>query len=298
MVLQYQNSKTSFLISPSVIIILINKTQAHSNQMNSNQQPKEIINAFLQIVRSGISPERAPEFMADMVIANQMNAETQETIKRTPQNYVEHVKEFITLYGKYEFEVTELIANDNKVYARWKQTGKHLTDIYPFKATGLPLIEIGSAVYRVENGKIVECWIQTDRKGFDLQLQRNEELINAQLSNGLPFTDAVALGETLYLSGQVGTDGLNGELINTDFRAEVNQVMKNIGSVLQKHNLTYHNLINVTIYLTSMDSYKVTNEVYQNYFNGRFPARVCVAVKELPLHANIEIAAVARKENK
>lgn len=266
--------------------------------MNTNQQPREIVKAFLQIVRSGKSPEKAAEFMADTVLANQMNAEKQETIKRTPQNYSEHVKEFMALYGPYEFEITELIANDNKVYARWKQTGKHLADIDQFKATGLPLIEIGSAVYRVENGKIAEYWIQTDRKGFDLQLQQNEELTTHKLPNGLPFTDAVISGETLYISGQIGTDNLNGKLINTDFKAEANQVMKNLGSVLQKHNLTYSNLINVTIYLTTMDNYDPTNEVYQKYFNGLFPARVCIAVKELPLQANIEISAIARIGNK
>jgi reactive intermediate/imine deaminase len=290
--------KTSFFTCLSVIIILINKTHAQTHQMNSNQQPREIVKAFLQIVRSGKNPERAVEFMADTVLANQMNAEKQETIKRTPHNYLEHVKEFKTLYGPYEFEITELIANDNKVYARWKQTGKHLADIDQFKATGLPLIEIGSAVYRVENGKIAEYWIQTDRKGFDLQLQQNEQLTTHKLPNRLPFTDAVALGETLYISGQIGTDDLNGKLINTDFKAEANQVMKNLGSVLQKHNLTYSNLINVTIYLTTMDNYDLTNEVYQKYFNGLFPARVCIAVKELPLQANIEISAIARIGNK
>ena len=291
--------KTSFFTFLSVIIIfLINKTQAQTHQMNTNQQPREIVKAFLQIVRSGKSPERAAEFMADTVLANQMNAEKQETIKRTPQNYLEHVKEFMALYGPYEFEITELIANENKVYARWKQTGKHLADIDQFKATGLPLIEIGSAVYRVENGKIAEYWIQTDRKGFDLQLQQNEQLTAHKLPNRLPFTDAVALGETLYISGQIGTDNLNGKLINTDFKAEASQVMKNLGSVLQKHNLTYNNLINVTIYLTTMDNYDRTNEVYQKYFNGLFPARVCIAVKELPLLANIEISAIARIGNK
>jgi predicted ester cyclase len=113
--------------------------------------------------------------MADTVLAHQMNAEKQETVKRTPQNYTEHVKDFIRLYGHYEFEITELITQGNKVYARWEQTGRHLADIDQYKATGLPLTEIGSSVYRVENGKIAEYWIQLDREGFNQQLQQNEK---------------------------------------------------------------------------------------------------------------------------
>ena len=59
------------------------------------------------------------------------------------------------------------------MYARWKQTGKHLAEIDGYPATGLPLIEVASAVYRLENGKIVEYWIQIDRAGFDKQLKQN-----------------------------------------------------------------------------------------------------------------------------
>jgi predicted ester cyclase len=86
--------------------------------------------------------------------------------------YANHIREFLTLYGNYTFEITELLAEGNKVYARWKQTGTHLTTIDGYTATGQPLVEIASAVYRVENGKIAEYWIQIDRFGLEEQLKQ------------------------------------------------------------------------------------------------------------------------------
>lgn len=283
----------------SVITFLINITQTRAQQMNTTQQSEKIVRGFLQVVRSGRAPERAAEFMADTVIANQMNAENLEAIKRTPQNYASHIKEFLNTYGTYQFEITELIASNDKVYVRWKQTGKHVEAIDGFKPTGLPLTEIGSGVYRVANGKIAEYWIQLDRKGLELQLQQNEKLVPVKDAKPVPpYSDAMALGEALFISGKLGVDDLNDKLVATGFSAEADQAMKNIGKVLKAHSLNYDDLVNVTIYLTNMDNYTATNEVYRKYFTAYFPARVCIAVKELPLRAHIEIAAVARLKTK
>lgn len=264
---------------------------AQNNKMDT-QQSEKIVRGFLETVRSGREPDRAAEFMADTVLAHQMNSENPEVIKRTPQNYTEHIQEFLTLYGQYDFVITELIASYDKVYARWRQTGKHVADIDQYKATGLSLTEIGSAVYRVENGKIAEYWIQVDRQGFELQLKQNEKASVHTNPTTYPFSEAVQLGPALYISGQVGMIG--GNMAGPDFRDEADQVMKNLGAVLQHHRLSYKDLRNVTIYLTSMDNYAATNEVYRKYFDGSFPARVCIAVKELPVNARIEIAAVAQ----
>jgi len=59
----------------------------------------------------------------------------QTTVKRTPQNYADHIREFLKMYGNFSFEITELIADSDKVYARWKQTGKHLTEIDGYAPT-------------------------------------------------------------------------------------------------------------------------------------------------------------------
>lgn len=134
---------------------------------------KEIVRQFLEQVRSGKFPENAALFMADSILAHQMNSENETTVIRTPRNYSEHIEEFVTLFGNFTFEITELIADEDKVYARWKQIGNHLTEIDGYKPTGKPLIEVASCVYRLENGKIVEYWIQIDRLGFENQLKTN-----------------------------------------------------------------------------------------------------------------------------
>jgi len=157
---------------PAKANIEIAATASANNKQRSNN--KEIVRQFLETVRSGKEPENTTKFMADTIYAHQMNAEEQTTVKRNPKNYTEHVKEFLKLYGNYSFEITELIADCDRVYARWIQKGKHLVEIDGYEATGKPLTEIASCVYRLENGKIVEYWIQIDRLGFEKQLQQNK----------------------------------------------------------------------------------------------------------------------------
>jgi len=147
--------------------------QSSDSQKVTTTDNKAIVKLFLEEVRSGKQPENAELFMADSILAHQMNAEEQTTVKRTPQNYTDHIREFLTMYGNFSFEITELIADGDKVYARWQQTGKHLTEIDGYVATGKLITEIASCVYRIKNGKIIEYWIQIDRLGFDKQLQQN-----------------------------------------------------------------------------------------------------------------------------
>lgn len=137
------------------------------------KSPKQIVAGFLSEVRSGQHPERVKVYMADSVLAHQITSENPITVLRTPANYEAHVNEFLALFGKFELNITELLADGNKVYARWIQKGHHVADIDSYKATGLPLIEFSSAVYRVENGKILEYWLQNDRLGMDEQLKKN-----------------------------------------------------------------------------------------------------------------------------
>lgn len=130
-------------------------------------------------MRSGAHPEKANLYFADTVLAHQVNAENPVTVKRTPANYTQHVEEFLRLFGRFEFTITELLADDDKVYARWIQKGRHQGDIEGYKATGLPLVEFTSAVYRVQDGKIVEYWLQTDRFGFEEQLKKNAKMTSS-----------------------------------------------------------------------------------------------------------------------
>ncbi|MCY9696988.1 ester cyclase [Paenibacillus alginolyticus] len=135
--------------------------------------PTEIVQQFFNQVRSGKQPDAAIQHMAEQVLAHQMTAENETTVHRTPANYADHVREMIAAYGDFHLEVQELIAQDDRVYVRWKQTGTHIGEVDGFPPTGQTVIEIASAVYRIENERIVEYWIQIDREGIRLQLQRN-----------------------------------------------------------------------------------------------------------------------------
>lgn len=135
--------------------------------------PSEIVRQFFEKVRSGLAPDTANLYMAEQVLAHQMTAENETTVRRTPANYADHVREMIAAYGVFHLEVQELIAQDDRVYVRWKQTGTHIGEVDGFPPTGQTVIEIASAVYRIENERIVEYWIQIDREGIRLQFQRN-----------------------------------------------------------------------------------------------------------------------------
>ncbi len=139
----------------------------------SSASPKDVVRYFLDEVRSGKSPERSSQYLASEVLAHQLNSENETTVSRSPEDYAAHVKDFQRIYGDYDFEVTELLADGDKVYARWKQTGCHIGRDGGAAPSGLPVIEIASAVYRVKDGKMVEYWIQIDRKGIDTQVEVN-----------------------------------------------------------------------------------------------------------------------------
>lgn len=113
-------------------------------------------------------------------------------------------------------------------------------------------------------------------------------------SSRLPFSEAVSCNGMLYISGQIGIDPTMNRLQSGGFEAEADRVMKNLGRVLEQKGLGYEHLVSVTIYLKTMENYGTINLVYSKYFTGVFPARVCIAVSELPLKANLEIAAIAQ----
>ncbi|GAA1120551.1 ester cyclase [Kribbella jejuensis] len=131
---------------------------------------KELVRTFLLEVRSGRHPEYAERFLAETVLAHQVQAEDPVTLKRSPREYAEHVEEMKALFGAFELEIEELLAEDDRVYARWTQRGQHQGTIDGRPPTGKALTQLTSAVYRVTAGRITEYWIQIDRTGLTTQL--------------------------------------------------------------------------------------------------------------------------------
>lgn len=95
-------------------------------QTTPDKSAKEVVDLFLKDVRSGLHPEKAAKYIADTIFAHQITSEKPTTVYRTPANYTDHVRGFQQHFGQYKFELSELPAYGNKVYARWIQTGKHL----------------------------------------------------------------------------------------------------------------------------------------------------------------------------
>lgn len=107
------------------------------------------------------------------------------------------------------------------------------------------------------------------------------------------YSKSVTSSGFVFLSGQIGIDPVTNELVNSDFRQEVTQVMNNIGAVLKENGLSFNNVVKCTVYLTDISNYGLMNEVYASYFKDKFPAREAVQVVKLPKNANVEISAIA-----
>ena len=134
--------------------------------------PAAVVRGFLDEVRSGRDPDAVGRYFAPQVSAHQVTSEGETIVVRTPAQYAAHVREFLTAFGRYRFTVEETIAQGDRVYVRWRQQGHHRASLGGEPPTGAPLTEISSAVYRVSGGRIVEYWIQTDRKGLEIQLEK------------------------------------------------------------------------------------------------------------------------------
>lgn len=110
-----------------------------------------------------------------------------------------------------------------------------------------------------------------------------------------PYSQAVAAGDYVFCSGQVGIDPHAGAIVATDVAGQMHQVMKNLDAVLRAARVTLDNVVKTTIYLSSMDDFQTVNEVYAGYFTDTPPARATVEVSRLPLGALVEVDAIARR---
>jgi 2-iminobutanoate/2-iminopropanoate deaminase len=112
-----------------------------------------------------------------------------------------------------------------------------------------------------------------------------------------PYSQAVRWGNLLFLSGQVGIDPQTGKLVGGGIEAQARQVFKNIGAILAAAGIDFSCLLKTTVFLKDMTHFKTVNEIYAVYVPQPYPARSAVAVKELPLAADLEIEAVAAIDN-
>ena len=107
-----------------------------------------------------------------------------------------------------------------------------------------------------------------------------------------PYSQAVWAGDFLYLSGMMPINPATGELAPAEIAVQAAQIMKNIEAVLAEAGLTQENVVKTTCFLSDMANFAPFNAVYGEYFTSK-PARSCVAVRELPKGALVEVEVIA-----
>ena len=119
------------------------------------------------------------------------------------------------------------------------------------------------------------------------------EFLNADPNSGAPYSDAVRVGDTLYLAGNLGLDAA-GELVAGGITPESAQTMENLKAVLERNGSSLDRVAECEVMLADIKEREAFNEVYAEYFEpGRFPARHAFGVTGLYAGARVEIACVA-----
>ncbi|MBR1898202.1 MAG: RidA family protein [Oscillospiraceae bacterium] len=107
-----------------------------------------------------------------------------------------------------------------------------------------------------------------------------------------PYSQAVKAGNVLYTSGQIAIVPASGNIEATDIQGQTTQVMENLKNVLAAAGTDFDHVVKTTCFLADIADFGAFNEIYGNYITGK-PARSCVAVKDLPKGALVEVEVIA-----
>jgi reactive intermediate/imine deaminase len=104
-----------------------------------------------------------------------------------------------------------------------------------------------------------------------------------------PYSQAVAAGGAVYLSGQIGLDPATGQLVAGGIEAEARRVFASLAAVAEAAGSSLAAAVRVTIYLTDFGQFTVVNGIMQEFFSEPYPARVTIAAAALPRGAALEV---------
>ncbi len=111
-----------------------------------------------------------------------------------------------------------------------------------------------------------------------------------------PYSQAVITGNLLFSSGQIALDPETGVVVGETIEEQTEQVMKNLGAILEEAGLTYSNVVKTVCFLDDMNDFAAFNEIYGKYLTDK-PARSCVAVETLPKGVLCEVEVIAEIHN-
>ncbi len=106
------------------------------------------------------------------------------------------------------------------------------------------------------------------------------------------YSQAVKVGKTVYLSGQIGLDPSSGEMKAPDVREEITQIFKNLTAVVKASGGELKNIVKLTIYLKDFEHFPIVNEVMSQFFQEPYPARTTIGVRDLPRNAEVEVDSI------
>lgn len=110
-----------------------------------------------------------------------------------------------------------------------------------------------------------------------------------------PYSQAVAAGGFIYVSGQLGIDSASKKFKGETVEEQTEQALKNAKAILAEKGYTLNDVIKTTVLLDDIDDFKKMNEVYAQFFTNDCPARAAFEVANLPLRAKVEIELIAHK---
>ena len=111
----------------------------------------------------------------------------------------------------------------------------------------------------------------------------------------LPFSEAVQVGDLLFLSGQIGVAPGTLTLVPGGLEPEATQALENIKSVLARHGSSMERVVKCTVFLADMRDWPAFNVVYRRYFTGPIPARSALGANGLALGAKVEVECIASR---
>ena len=124
------------------------------------------------------------------------------------------------------------------------------------------------------------------------QTKPDMEYLTSEHMKGLPFSEAVRVGNMLYLSGQIGMDS-SMKLVPGGITTETRQTMENIKATLERYGSSLEHVIKVTVMLADMSEWAEMNKVYVTYFTKNLPARSALGANGLAFGARVEIECIA-----
>jgi 2-iminobutanoate/2-iminopropanoate deaminase len=110
-----------------------------------------------------------------------------------------------------------------------------------------------------------------------------------------PYSQAVEVSGTLYISGQLPIDPETGKFVEGGVKEQTKQCLHNIGEILTEAECSFHDVVKSTVLLADMNDFAAMNEVYASFYTEPYPARVAFQVGKLPMGALVEIETIAVK---